>query len=50
MSAWLAPGGSIMEIGSPGAMRITTNTTTATPNSVIAMVARRIRNLLRRSI
>ena len=35
MSAWLAPGGSIIEIGSPGATRITTKTTTATPNSVI---------------
>ena len=45
MSAWLAPGGSIMEIGSPGATRITTKTTTATPNSVIAIVSRRIRNL-----
>jgi len=43
MSAWLAPGGSIMAIGSPGAMRITTNTTTATPNKVTAIVSRRMR-------
>src|SRR4051794_15914104 len=50
MSAWLAPGGSIIAIGSPGAMRITTKTTTATPNRVTAMVSRRLRNLVRSCI
>src|SRR5581483_739861 len=34
MSAWLAPGGIIIEIGSPGTTRRRTKTTTATPKSV----------------
>ena len=46
MSACVAPGGSIIAIGSPGATRISTKTTTATPNSVMAMVRRRIEEAL----
>src|SRR5690242_9329620 len=44
MSSLLAPGGSIMAIGSPGATRMTTKTTMATPNSVTSIVNRRTRN------
>ena len=38
-----APGGSIIAIGSPGAMRMTTKTMTATPKSVISVVTLRVR-------
>src|SRR6187399_454347 len=43
MSACDAPGGSIIEIGSPGAIRITTKTMTATPKRVISVVTPRVR-------
>ncbi len=43
MSACVAPGGSIMAMGLPGATRMTTKTMTATPNSVISVVTQRVR-------
>ena len=43
MSTCDAPGGSIIAIGSPGAMRMTTKTMTATPKSVISVVTLRVR-------
>src|SRR4051794_5360495 len=43
MSPGLAPGAIIMAMGSPGATRSSTNTTTATPSRVAAAATRRWR-------
>ena len=46
MSAGLAPGPIIMATGSPGATLRSTNTTTATPNNVTAIMASRLRKAM----
>ena len=44
MSSGVAPGPTIIAIGSPGATRSSTNTTTSTPNSVGSAHSKRFRS------